>query len=651
MASHIVHRQQVKLNLPKREEAHAFQNRVSDLLRNELSASMEAIFDELYPTTDIIRIDSLVLDLGNIEAHNFEQEFKTHFIEQLRKSLPSKRNESVDEDNGQIVSPEQSLTKAFIYFLENGYLPWYSPVETMAIWSNEIITTFSNSEKKAQYFFNWLRDNYVDNPVILYRLVLQFDHSFLKKLLSIIGPSINKSWDHIYNDLVSFVTNYTNKSSPDRNEIWACVFQALLSPRISKNSMVLPAAADSELILQSLNLLTNHFKISVHSITTSLPEGKLQKSLKTDVVKKAFQDLKSLLISRENFKKDADDSTIVDKHREIEVSNTQENTEEIFINTNKQTDNNSKTASVENESSDSIGSNKDKEANETKTDGTYDDVTNDPNNINIQKSPHDIKQKGIRDEKTSKEQGNNKIHAPNNLDNALLKKQEKAQKEEQQNQKINQTDSQDEIALRRQEKIETEEETSEKNKRRDTLERLSPQSKKYTGIIESETLYVKGSGIVILHYFLSPYFNDLGLLVHGKFKDDPAHQRAVLLLYYLATGKSKVAEFDLTLPKILCGYPMEETMPTVLILTKKEKIESKNLLEAVINHWSPLKNTSIKGLRSTFFERDGKLTKKENGWLLTIEQKTIDVLLGKLPWGYSTIRQPWMQEILNVDWY
>jgi hypothetical protein len=645
MASHIVHRQQVTLNLPKREEAYAFQNRVSDLLRNELSASMEAIFDELFPTKDIIRIDSLLLDLGNIEAHNFEQEFKTHFIEQLRKNLPSKKNELVDEDNGQIVSPEQSMTKAFIYFLENGYLPWYSPVENMATWSNEIITTFSNSDKKSSYFFNWFCDNYVDNPVILQRLIQQFDNIFLGKLLSIIAPVAYESWDHIYSDLVSFVTNCTNKKSPYRSEIWTCVFHALLSSGISENNMTLSGSSDHELIFRSLNLLVNHFKISAHSITTPLLDSKLKKPLKTDVVKKAFQDLKSLLISRQNFKKDVEDSTIIDKDRETEVSNTQENTEEI--NTNKQTDNNSKTALVKNENADSIGSNKDKEASETKVD----DAANDSNNINIPKSLQDIKQKDIRAEKIKEEQENNKIHDPNDLDNALFKKPRKAEKEEQENQKINHADNQDEISLRRQEKIETEEETPEKNKKTDTPERLLPQNKKYTGIKESETLYIKSSGIVIVHYFLSPYFNDLDLLADGKFKDDTARQRAVLLLYYLATGKSKAAEFDLTLPKILCGYPMEETLPATLILTKKEKTESRNLLEAVINHWSPLKNTSIKGLRNTFFERDGKLTKKENGWQLTVEQKTIDVLLGKLPWGYSTIRLPWMQEILNVDWY
>jgi Contractile injection system tape measure protein len=167
---------------------------------------------------------------------------------------------------------------------------------------------------------------------------------------------------------------------------------------------------------------------------------------------------------------------------------------------------------------------------------------------------------------------------------------------------------------------------------------------------EEDSLYVNNSGIVILHYFLKPFFEDLKLFSGGKFINDQKHQRAVLLLHYLATGTVEVAEYDLPLQKILCGYPLENTLPASIVLTRKEKAESKKLLNAVIDYWAPLRNTSIEGLRYTFLQRDGKLIKKENGWQLIVEQKTVDILLGKLPWGFSTIRLPWMEQILSVDW-
>lgn len=174
---------------------------------------------------------------------------------------------------------------------------------------------------------------------------------------------------------------------------------------------------------------------------------------------------------------------------------------------------------------------------------------------------------------------------------------------------------------------------------------------KNTGLNEGDVVYVNNCGIVMLHPFLKPFFEEMDLTVGGEFLSKDARARSVLLLHYIATGETEMAEFDLTLQKILCGYSLGDTLPSQIILANKERIEIDNLLKAVLGHWEPLKNTSIEGFRSTFLQRPGSLKLKGSGWLLTVEQKTIDILLGKLPWGFSTIRMPWMQDALSVDWY
>ena len=168
--------------------------------------------------------------------------------------------------------------------------------------------------------------------------------------------------------------------------------------------------------------------------------------------------------------------------------------------------------------------------------------------------------------------------------------------------------------------------------------------------VEKDSLYVNDCGIVILHPFLEMYFTELELMMEQQFINDDACKRSVLLLHYLATGEKQVAEFDLVLQKILCGLPIEETLPSTIELSEKEVAESENLLRSVMNYWPPLKNTSIEGLRQTFLQRDGKLSQTETGWLLRIEQKTVDILLGKLPWGFSTIQLPWIKDFLSVEW-
>jgi hypothetical protein len=74
------------------------------------------------------------------------------------------------------------------------------------------------------------------------------------------------------------------------------------------------------------------------------------------------------------------------------------------------------------------------------------------------------------------------------------------------------------------------------------------------------------------------------------------------------------------------------------------------MLSEVIRHWSVLKNTSVAGLRETFLQREGRISPAANGWKLQIERKTVDVLLGKLPWGIGIIKLPWMNELMYVDW-
>lgn len=166
----------------------------------------------------------------------------------------------------------------------------------------------------------------------------------------------------------------------------------------------------------------------------------------------------------------------------------------------------------------------------------------------------------------------------------------------------------------------------------------------------TDNLSVKNAGLIILHPFLKILFKGLGLLNDNQFTGESASQRAVLLLHFLATGLTEASEFDLTLQKILCGLPPETPIPRYLEITDQERAECEHLLFSVMSHWPPLKNTSIEGLRLSFLQRDGQLSLKEAGWSLYIENKTIDILLDKMPWGFSMIKLPWMPFMLSVEW-
>ncbi|WP_271782131.1 contractile injection system tape measure protein [Aquimarina algiphila] len=167
---------------------------------------------------------------------------------------------------------------------------------------------------------------------------------------------------------------------------------------------------------------------------------------------------------------------------------------------------------------------------------------------------------------------------------------------------------------------------------------------------KAEGTYVTMAGVVLMHPFLEHFFDSLGLLNKGEWISPNDAKKGVQLLTYLATGKTSYPEYEMMIFKCICGLPFETYVGSEFDITEKQKQESNSLLSSLIAHWSVLKNTSIEGLRTNFFLREGKLTLKDGHWCLLVEQKAEDILLSRLPWTLSVIRLPWLPNIIQVIW-
>ena len=168
--------------------------------------------------------------------------------------------------------------------------------------------------------------------------------------------------------------------------------------------------------------------------------------------------------------------------------------------------------------------------------------------------------------------------------------------------------------------------------------------------VENEAIYISNAGLVLVHPFLQSLFEQLELTKENTWIDRPSQLKAVVVSEFIITGSNEFEEFNLMLNKILCGIDLEENVITEIVINDQIRVECEVLLNEVITHWSVLRNTSIEGLRETFLQRSGKLSKVDDGWLLQVEQKSVDVLLNNLPWGIGTVKLPWMSEMLFVEW-
>ena len=168
--------------------------------------------------------------------------------------------------------------------------------------------------------------------------------------------------------------------------------------------------------------------------------------------------------------------------------------------------------------------------------------------------------------------------------------------------------------------------------------------------IDEEGIFTSLAGIVLLHPFLSSLFSGLHLLENKQFINLQTQEKAIIVLYYLATGHTAAAEHELVIPKILCGFGVQETVTKNTFLSDAEMEEADGLLNAVIAQWNILKNTSIVGLRESFLQRNGKVFTKNNDIHIQIEKSSIDILLDHLPWGLNIIKLPWVNNIIRTEW-
>lgn len=166
----------------------------------------------------------------------------------------------------------------------------------------------------------------------------------------------------------------------------------------------------------------------------------------------------------------------------------------------------------------------------------------------------------------------------------------------------------------------------------------------------SAQIAVGNAGLVLVSPYLPRLFSMLGLADDRAFAGPEAAARAVLLLQALATGHAAAPEPELVLNKLLCGVPLDTTVPRLIELSDAEREAIDGLLGAVIQHWRILGTTSIDGLRGSFLRRAGQLERGDDAWQLSVEPGPFDMLIDQLPWGYATLRHPWMERVIHVDW-
>ncbi|MDO6595310.1 contractile injection system tape measure protein [Oceanihabitans sp. 2_MG-2023] len=166
----------------------------------------------------------------------------------------------------------------------------------------------------------------------------------------------------------------------------------------------------------------------------------------------------------------------------------------------------------------------------------------------------------------------------------------------------------------------------------------------------NEDVFINNAGLVLLNGYFPLLFERLALTKGIRFKNEKLQLQAVHCLQYLATGIEQTEAPFLVLNKLICGLPIETLGNEETPISENQKELMQGLLDAVIYQWTAIGTTSHDGFRKNWFQREGKLSEKVAHWELTVQNRSYDMLLYKVPFSFRILSFPWMLKPLHVNW-
>jgi hypothetical protein len=170
------------------------------------------------------------------------------------------------------------------------------------------------------------------------------------------------------------------------------------------------------------------------------------------------------------------------------------------------------------------------------------------------------------------------------------------------------------------------------------------------GAEQGERIAIDNAGIVLAAPYIPRLFAMFGLVRDGAFVDAAAAERAVHLLQYLAAKETDAPEYRLVFNKLLCGLALDAVVPAAIEITQDERDTIEGLLQSMVANWGALGRTSTDGLRQTFLMRAGELELGADDWQLKVASGPFDMLMDRLPWGFSIVKFAWMPLPVHVTW-
>jgi len=160
--------------------------------------------------------------------------------------------------------------------------------------------------------------------------------------------------------------------------------------------------------------------------------------------------------------------------------------------------------------------------------------------------------------------------------------------------------------------------------------------------------YVNNAGLILIHPFLKQLFENCRLLNKDNAINNP--ELAAHLLHYIATEQEQDYENEMLFEKLLCNIPANQTINRNIKIPEEFKNHVNEMLQAVLENWPVMKNSSVALLRNEYLQRPGKIILTQDNPKILVERKTQDILLDKISWNLGVVKLAWKSKVIFVEW-
>ncbi len=194
--THKIEKVFVEVNTDNLESATYIKNNIGRFLETEIFPKLEQTLDEFNQTGRVARIDSLNLKIATLRDDYFNvlnEEIVKQFFNQIESGigpLGRKINKEMVNKGVEIIPTEKNREEVFLFFLENGYLPWFGLENDI----NEILKPEIWQKSLSDHlFFARLIKVIKQHTFVLDRFFYQLDHKSAITFLIKISPELKKT--------------------------------------------------------------------------------------------------------------------------------------------------------------------------------------------------------------------------------------------------------------------------------------------------------------------------------------------------------------------------------------------------------------------------------------------------------------------------